>query len=299
MKRLLLSLLLVAGCAASTDDGEDPAEGADDALIHGSPATTDRFPSTVYLKSGCTAAKVGEKLLLTAAHCVLNTSSNSPKWKEGDTLGISRAPANGYTDVTIAAVHVHPDWQKACDEQYCASSEVTAKLDAPDAALIELKDAITGIPNAKVDTTALANAASVIEIGFGCTQGVSVADNRTSPTMLFASTKIVPADHAVHDGSPLAQVDLAKLGANYALTDGPGKSKKKSGLCPGDSGGPLYKEDAKTKALSVVGINSNYTFAPEDKDAAGLPVTNWHTRLDDASSHHVASWLKSIGVALP
>ena len=191
LSRLAILLLVVAGCAASNGGADDSAEGADDALIHGSPATTDRFPSTVYLKSGCTAAKVGEKLILTAAHCVLNTSSNSPKWKEGDTLGISRAPANGYTDVTIAAVHVHPDWQKACDEQYCASSEVTAKLDAPDAAIIEVKDAITDIPNAKVDTTALANAAPVVEIGFGCTEGVSVADKRMSPTMLFAATKIL------------------------------------------------------------------------------------------------------------
>ncbi len=78
----------------------------------------------------------------------------------------------------------------------------------------------------------------------------------------------------------------------------PGRSAKKSGLCPGDSGGPLYEESA-SGALSVVGINSNYTFAPEDVDPAGLPVTNWHTRIDDGSSHKVASWLSSVGIKLP
>ena len=144
----------------------------------------------------------------------------------------------------------------------------------------------------------LAPSASVIEIGFGCTEGVSKKDERTSATLLFAPAKLVGADHAVHDGSPVTSPDLVAIGANYVLTDGPGRSAKKSGLCPGDSGGPLYKQGP-NGALAVVGINSNYTFAPEDRDPAGLPVTNWHTRVDDGSSHKVASWLKSLGIKLP
>ena len=292
-------LLWVAGCASASPDADTTdAVGANNALIGGQPATVERFPSTVYLKTGCTATKVGERFLLTAAHCVLSTSSNDPKWKAGDPLGVSRVPANGYRDLPVAAVHVHPDWLKGCAEAYCASSLVSTKLDAPDVAVIEFASDIGGgIPNAKIETTPLAPAADVIEIGFGCTEGVSKKDERTDKTLLFADAKLVDATHAVHDGSGLANVDLPNIGANYALTDGPGRSAKKSGLCPGDSGGPLYRE---TKgALVVVGVNSNYTFLPEDQDEVGLPVSNWHTRLDDGSKHHVATWLKSVGIALP
>jgi hypothetical protein len=48
----------------------------------------------------------------------------------------------------------------------------------------------------------------------------------------------------------------------------------------------------------VVGVNSNYTLGPEAKDSVGLPITNWHTRLDDASRHGVGAWLKAVGVTV-
>ena len=105
----------------------------------------------------------------------------------------------------------------------------------------------------------------------------------------------MPAELAVHDGSAVLASDVAQVAGIYSLTAGPGAARAKAGLCPGDSGGPLYAKRA--GVLVVVGVNSNYTLGPEAKDDVGLPITNWHTRLDEASRHGVAAWLRSVGVA--
>ena len=300
MRPLALLLLLAApmmGCAGEAsseadDEGARDARESGDALIGGKAASADQFPSTVFLKGGCTAAKVGPRLVLTAAHCALDTATVSPKWKPGDVLGVSRTPADGFDDHVIVAVHVHPDWIAECNRVYCASADAAAKVDAPDVALIELETDV-GVPIAVIDPSFLPVGVSVLEVGFGCTQGVSMPDARRAKTLLWSRTQTSAVNHVLHDGSPVAETDLANLSANYAMTDGPGRSKASSGLCPGDSGGPLYR--ARGGRLSIVGVNSNYTFAPEDSDAKGLPVTNWHTRLDNGSSHHVAIWLKGLG----
>ncbi len=78
------------------------------------------------------------------------------------------------------------------------------------------------------------------------------------------------------------------------MTAGPGArgASAAAGLCPGDSGGPLYRK--RDGGWAVVGVNSNYTLALEADDSVGLPITNWHTRLDGKSRHDVATWLRSV-----
>jgi hypothetical protein len=98
----------------------------------------------------------------------------------------------------------------------------------------------------------------------------------------------------VHDGSAVLAADVPQVASIYALTSGPGAAKARAGLCPGDSGAALYRK--REGRLVVVGVASNYTLGPEAKDQLGLPITNWHTRLDASSKHDVAGWLKSLGV---
>jgi hypothetical protein len=40
---------------------------------------------------------------------------------------------------------------------------------------------------------------------------------------------------------------------------------------------------AAADSSAVAGVNANYTLRPEETDDVGLPVTNWHTRLDESS----------------
>ncbi len=284
-----------AACAAP-DASEADAEQGDDALIGGKAASATQFPATVYLKSGCTATKVAPKRLLTAAHCVLDPATVSLRFPKGSRISIAREPSKGYADLEVAAVDVHPAWLKACEDAYCAASSVTARLDAADVAVIELATDLADVPVATVASAPLTAGERVTVLGFGCTAGVLVPDTRDALTLRYAETRLVPADRAVHDGSAVLAADVPQVAGIYSLTAGPGAARSKVGLCPGDSGGALYaKRDG---VLVVVGVNANYTLGPEAKDSVGLPITNWHTRLDDASRHGVGAWLKAVGVTV-
>jgi secreted trypsin-like serine protease len=295
---LALAMLSLAACAAPADGDGDAADAAEsnDALIGGRTASAGQFPSTVTLKGECTATKVAPKRLLTAAHCVLDPATVSIRYPAGSHLSVAHDPSKGYADVEVAAVHVHPAWMKACEDAYCAASSVTARLDAPDVAIIDLVTDLADVPAASIDAAPLAPGDRVTLLGFGCTAGVLVPDARESITLKYAETRLVAADHAVHDGSAVLPADVPQVAGIYSLTSGPGAAKARAGLCPGDSGAALYKK--REGQLVVVGVSANYTLGPEAKDDVGLPITNWHTRLDASSKHDVGGWLKSLGVPM-
>ena len=284
-----------AACSAEADD--DGVDQVDDALIGGKAGALSRFPATVYLKGTCTAAKVAPKRILTAAHCVLDPATLDLKYKAGAKLSLMRDPSKGYADSVVAAVHVHPTWLKACADTFCAASAITARLDAPDVAVIDLVDDLADVPVAAVSPQALAVGDRVTVVGFGCTVGVLTPDNRDIASLKYSVTRTVADDRSVHVGSPVLVTDLPQVSGIYSMTAGPGSAKAKAGLCPGDSGGPLYVE--RNGITTVVGVNSNYTLAEDTKDTVGLPITNWHTRLDDASKHQVGQWLRSLDVPTP
>lgn len=294
---LAATILGGAACAVTGDAGGD-ADSAEsnDALIGGRAASAGQFPSTVTLKGECTATKVAPKRLLTAAHCVLDPATVSLRYPAGSRISVAHDPGSGYVDVEVAAVHVHPAWMKACEDAYCAASSVTARLDAPDVAVIDLATDLPDVPAASIDAAPLAVGELVTVLGFGCTDGVLVPDSRDAITLKYAETRLVPSERAVHPGSPVLAADVAQVAGIYSLTSGPGRSPTKAhaGLCPGDSGAALYKKRA--GQLVVVGVASNYTLGPEAGDEVGLPITNWHTRLDASSKHGVARWLSSLGV---
>lgn len=289
---LVASTLGGAACAGpSEDDGQD---GTRDALIGGQAAALARFPATVYIKGECTAAKVGPRRLLTAAHCVVDPATVNLRYKAGSKIALTREPAKGFADAEVAAVHVHPAWLKACADTFCGASAITSRLDAPDVAVIELVNDLVDVPVAFVDAAPLAIGDNVTVVGFGCTVGVLTADNRDKATLKSADTRLIASNRAVHEGSAVLTTDLGQVSGIYSMTAGPAAVPAGVGLCPGDSGGPLYKN--RNGNLVVVGVNSNYTLGPDTKDQVGLPITNWHTRLDIKSKHAVGEWLRSVGV---
>lgn len=278
MRRVGALVLLAAGLAGCGAEGGEDEGGASDALIGGR-AAGRRFPATVYLQEGCSATKVAPGLLLTAAHCAFDPATAEVRYHAGDALLVARDPSHGYERATVRAAHVHPAWQAACEETYCGASQVTSRLDAPDVALIAIDDVLADVPAASVDVRPVPDGAEVTLAGYGCTEGVYLPDTRSTPSLGFARSRTVHADDAA-------------TRANYALTPGPGAKTGAGGLCPGDSGGPLYA--TRRGRTVVVGVNANYTFAKDDP--SGLPLTNWHTRLDGASKHDVAGWLTRCGV---
>lgn len=299
MRALLATLLipasigLLAGACAAHD--EDEATSGDGALIGGQVATPGQFPSNLYMKTGCTAAKVAPQKILTAAHCVFDPAMASVRFPAGSKIAVSRDPVNGFSEHVVKEVHVHPSWVSACEATYCAASAVTALMDAADIAIVEFEDDIEGVPAVEIDTTPLEPKTKVVILGFGCTKGVLVRDDRPNPTLAYATGEIAPPTLLDHPGSPVktdAQHEVAA--GNYVLTYGPASYRQQAGICPGDSGGPLYRDE--NGVMVIVGVNSNYTFFPDQQDQLGLPVSNWHTRLDGNSRQHIAQWLASVGV---
>jgi V8-like Glu-specific endopeptidase len=289
MKTLAIAAALaLLACGAPAD--EDDSASGDSAVIGGKAA---HIASVVYLEDGCTATKVGDGLLLTAAHCALDAATVDVIHKPGTTIGVRREPGKAVEELPVVATHVHPDWVKACNAAYCGASETVSKLDAPDVAVIEVKG-LGDVPAMRVLSSSLAAGDRVQIAGFGCTEGVKIPDARANVTLAAADARIVPPDHALHEGSYIGKEDIEAVAGNVVMTDGPGASRARAGLCPGDSGGPLLAR--RGSETVVVGVNANYTFRPEAKDDKGLPVTNWHTRLDDRSRHAVAAWLRSVGV---
>ncbi|MDB4944746.1 MAG: hypothetical protein JWP97_4280 [Labilithrix sp.] len=290
----VIGLVALAGCSVETGDEAAP-DDTSDALIGGQPGAMAKFPSTVYLKGECTAAKVGPRRLLTAAHCVVDPATVSIRYAKGSKLSITRDPSKGYTDVVVESVAVHPEWLKLCEQSFCAASAVTAKLDAPDVAVITLAED-DAIPVAPVDAAPLGSKERVTVVGYGCTVGVLQPDSRDVASLQFATARLASPGRVVHEGSPITSALVPQTEGNYVITLGPGAAKSHAGLCPGDSGGPVYAQHG--GRLVVVGVNSNYTLAPDDVDTVGMPITNWHTRLDDKSRHQVGAWLRSVGVGL-
>lgn len=292
-------LLFVAGCA-----GVEEGSAQEQDLIGGQEAPEGELDSLVYLPTGCTAAAVGPRHLLTAAHCVLSTGRLVLKadYEPAQTISLSRGGAT-VAEVVVEQTHVSPSWLEACGSAYCAITSVAGVQDAADVALIVVQDDLP-LPVTPLDLRPVEVGEPVLIAGYGCDRGIQTADQDWEPVLRFAETEAIAPESALHDGSYMSEPRLETMDASYLLTPGPGAAvlageasteDAAAGLCPGDSGGPLLRRDG--DELRVVGVNANYTLLPELSDPLGLPVTNWHTRVGESARHGVAAWLVGLGVS--
>jgi secreted trypsin-like serine protease len=94
-----------------------------------------------------------------------------------------------------------------------------------------------------------------------------------------------------HPGSGLSAAETKNLSGVFVYTEGPAlHGNNVSALCPGDSGGPVFRKT--TEGMVLVGINSSYTFPP---GKAAVPATNWHSRVDVFAKYEIFSWLEKAG----
>lgn len=305
-----LTAALAAGCASP----HEPSSG-DEELVGGRAASSTDYPSAVLIRLGCTAAKVGPRHVLTAAHCVEDGKARAiaAAYAPGQRLRVttkerSSVPGQilwrigGFVEGTIERTEVPEAWSAALTAQGDAV-HVLGPEAPPDVALITLTEASEGalrsIATATVDLTPVVPGDRLTIMGYGCEKGleagVDLADLAVSALRLH-DTRALEPEKLLHRGSFVGSLttDRGKnLLASYLFTPGKSLDPAEASLCPGDSGGPVYRTGA--PADTLVGINAYYTFLPKEEDRLQVSVTNWHTRVDGESRFAIGAWLEARG----
>jgi hypothetical protein len=266
MRRIIGTSFVVLAMSACGQASEDGAiDSLSDELVGGHVASEAEYPATVSL-GGCTGVKVGPRHFLSAAHCFGNPSMA--------TLSVTADNnAQNFQTLTVASVNVHPEYTNC---SACSGDGSMSDFGyRPDVALIIVHELTPSIPTAVIDSTPVAIGASVTLTGYGCENGVGQPSG--------------PARFKVgdtHSIDPLLLSDASSIPAGFNTTYGPGVDPSAPGLCPGDSGGPLYR----TGTNQVIGINALVSFSGEQ----GTPIGNWFTRLDQESRYDIYGWVSDL-----
>ncbi len=299
---LASTVALLAGCSDHALTGEDAVTTVDQALIGGEPATADYFRSTVGIGDECTAAKVGPRLFLTAAHCVavprLYRQAPPPGYPAND--GVDDAYVAGQPlliqwgldadgpsgTFTIVQTSIHPSWwtnPNSPDPLFGSDS-------AADIAVIEIAEDTPDIPEARVELDTIAPGTQVVEVGRGCEESTLTPDSHLGRFKAQQVTTLPPEPELAYVSPPLSDSQSTGIINSYLFTPGQTQDPSAASLCLGDSGGPLYLPD--NSDPRVVGVNSDYTFI----DQSGVSWSDWHTQTAQGSYHGVGEWLESLGV---
>ncbi|MFZ5889607.1 MAG: trypsin-like serine protease [Myxococcota bacterium] len=262
----IVAILSLVACSAEPGASSEHVSASDAPLVNGHVATESEYPSTVALIHDnvfCTAVKVGERHFLTAAHCMSNPQSITQ---------ISVTPDNNllnFVNLSVVSVNNHPQWENCTS---CAGDGSMSDFGLrPDVSLIIVNETTPQIAAAVIDSTAVAVGSSVTLTGYGCEHVEPAPPNRFK----------------VGDSSTISPLDLdpaPTIPLGYSTTYGPAVVSGSPALCPGDSGGPLFR----TGTNKVIGINALVS----GTDAG--EVGNWFTRLDTQSRYNVFSWLSSL-----
>jgi hypothetical protein len=212
----------------------------------------------------------------------------------------SAAPPIRWRTVTVDRIEIEPQRLATCrGSSSCVSILDPRGADSPDVVVVITKEPLDFVPaTAKVDLDPVVPGDDVFVVGAGCEDYVWQRDfDYSRRRVKSAKTRALSPYDAFHPGSHMNQIgDRVSVATAYAssyfATPGPDWEAGSPGLCPGDSGGPVYRADAKNV---IVGVNATYTFK-NFRANRPLPTTNGHTRLDGTSRWTVGKWLESLGV---
>ena len=216
--------------------------------------------------------------------------------------GRRRKVAKPYVTHTVEQTVIHPAWVETRNAFPQASGIVLKGEHPPDVAVIILtaasKEKLASIPAASVDMRRVAKGDDVVIMGYGCESGIDGAqDFPTGKKRLkFHETETLGKNALVHVGAHIPSSEAGEVYAGYTITPGRSLDADEASLCPGDSGGPVYRDDGTD--THVVGVNGYYSFLPLAQDPQRVSLTNWHTRLDGESRWKIGPWLASLGVAV-
>ncbi|WP_438025398.1 trypsin-like serine protease [Sorangium sp. So ce233] len=266
MFALSVAALSLVGCAVDAQSDAELIDSSQDQLVNGHVATEAEYPSAVYL-GGCTGVKVGPRHFLSAAHCFSNPGSVTQINVTADNNTLNQVT------LTVQSVNNHPEYQNCTS---CAGDNSMSDFGLkPDVSLIIVNELTPQIEVAVIDPNPVQDGTSVTLTGFGC--------ERITPP---PPTRFKVGDSVTV--SPLTFDPATTIPGGYTTTAGPVVVPGAPALCPGDSGGPLFR----TGTNLVVGINALVSGTSEGE------IGNWFTRLDLESRYNVHAWIQGL-IAAP
>ncbi len=252
-----------------------PLAQAGEKLIGGRLAKGEEFKSTVYIGGFCTASKIGPRTFLTAAHCMVNGATATVK--DNFSKGALISVATHYAPVALLTVdEAFPHETYTAEmRRRAAAREATAggAFKSYDIALFTVVEETADIPVAEVDYLRVEADELVTIGGYGCEDDIFSGSGQRKYKV--ATAKVIAADLVARDnyGRDIKDVDFFNFYSAGLKLDANAGS-----ICPGDSGGPAYRDSSG----AVVGVNSKYVFS----DTSGISFVNTHTR-----TSQVADWL--------
>ena len=262
--RTLVSTALAAvtlaawGATASPAVAAPPASSGDGAVspavVGGTRAAQGEFPFVVRLSMGCGGALLSSTIVLTAAHCVTRTGTNTSITA---TLGV--VDLNSSSRITRKSNYVYqaPGYNG----------------NGKDWALIRLASPVTGLATLPLATSTAYDSGTFTIVGWGATsEGGGQQRYLLKATVPFVSDTTCNSA-SMYNGEVIASDEIC-AGYTAGGTD----------TCQGDSGGPMFRRDASNAWVQVGIVSWGDGCARPNKPGVYSQVSHFSTDITAAAA---------------